>query len=277
MTMPLVTVAICTYNAERYLALTLDSVQTQTYTNMEIVLVDDGSRDNTLAVIERYASNDSRIRWFAKAHEGLPAARSFAFAQSRGEWIAIIDADDICYPERLSKQTEIAQTNPSAGLVFCDTHHIDSSGNILRTHLSQFDLPPSPIPKGIASSLLITQGCYVDTEACFIRRSLVDRLGAFDESLRYACDYDYFIRAGLVCDFAYTRDVLAAWRRHPKQMSVTDSNSYKEGRAVMRRYLTYGDISFATRLAILRNLGKSIAVETYHGARKRFGIPFANG
>ena len=269
MTLPLVTVAICTYNGERYLAATLNSVLTQTYPNMEVVIVDDGSSDGTVSIIRQHAECDSRIRWFTQKNSGLPASRNYAFAQARGEWIAIIDQDDLCYPERLVRQIAVANAYPSAGLVFCDTHHIDEMDQIIGNHLTSFTLPDSFIPKGVVASLLLTKGCYVSTQACFIKHSTVNQLGPLDESLRYACDYEYFIRAGLEFDFAYTRDVLAAWRIHPGQESATNRNRFKEARSVLRRYFLYAGITFDTRLTIARHFGKWLAAEIYYKARNR--------
>lgn len=272
MTLPLVTVTICTYNGERYLAATLDSVLAQTYPNMEVVIVDDGSRDNTVSIISRYAERDPRIRWFARANAGLPASRNYAFANSRGEWIAIIDQDDLCYPERLARQVEVAAAYPSAGLIFCDTHRIDHAGRIIGNHLSSFALPDSFIPKGLAANLLLTKGCYVDSEACFIKQAAVNRLGPPDESLRYACDYEYFIKAGFEFDFAYTRDTLAAWRVHPGQESATNRNRFKEYRSVLGRYFSHAGVTLGTRLVITQNIGRSYAGEAYRGVRSLLGL-----
>ena len=269
MTLPLVTVVICTYNGECYLSATLDSVLAQTYPNMEVVIVDDGSRDDTISIIKQHAERDSRIRWFTRGNAGLPASRNYAFAQAQGEWIAIIDQDDLCYPERLARQVAVAAAHPSAGLIFCDTHHIDEMGQITGNHFASFTLPDSFIPKRLAANLLLTKGCYVDSEACFIKRSTISQLGALDESLRYACDYEYFIRAGLEFDFAYTRDILSAWRVHPGQESATNRNRFKESRSVFGRYFLYTGITLGTRLAIARNLGRLLAAEIYYKARNQ--------
>ena len=277
MTLPLVTVAICTYNGERYLGATLDSVLAQTYPTMEVVAVDDGSRDGTLSIIRQYAERDSRIRWFRRENAGLPASRNYAFAQARGEWIAIIDQDDLCYPERLARQVAVAAAHPSAGLVFCDTHYIDAVGRNIGNHLSAFTLPDSFIPKGQAANLLLSKGCYVDSEACFIKRTTVSRLGPLDESLRYACDYEFFIRAGFEFDFAYTRETLAAWRVHAGQESAINRNRFRESRSVSGRYFSHAGVTLRTRFAIARNLARSLAAEAYREARNRLGFAAARG
>jgi glycosyltransferase involved in cell wall biosynthesis len=263
MILPLVTVAICTYNGEQYISDTLDSVLAQTYNNWEIVIVDDGSSDGTVAIIRRYAKRDGRIRFFVRKNMGLPASRNFSFKQARGEWIAIIDQDDLCYPDRLKKQVEVAANFPSAGLIFCDTDYIDEVGQNIGSHLHSFSLPGPLIPKGVAGHLLIIKGCYVDSEACFIKRTTVDCLGPLDESLLYACDYEYFIRAGLKYDFAYTCETLSAWRIHPKQESVTNFNRFKEYRSVLNKYLLHSEVNLYLKLIIIFNLVRSHGGEIY--------------
>jgi glycosyltransferase involved in cell wall biosynthesis len=267
MTLPLVTVVICTYNGERYLADTIDSVLAQTYLNTEVIVVDDGSRDGTVAIIRQYVERDSRIRLFVRENAGLPASRNFAFAQARGEWIAIIDQDDLCYPERVAKQVALVGKFPSAGLIFCNTDYIDEAGQNIGSHLQSYSLPDSFISKGMAGNLLLVKGCYVDSEACFVKRAVVSRIGQLDESLRYACDYEYFIRAGLECDFAYTQETLAAWRIHPAQESATNRNRFKEHRAVLRRYLLCAGVNIGTRLIIILRLGRSHGGDAYRWYR----------
>jgi glycosyltransferase involved in cell wall biosynthesis len=277
MTLPLVTMMICTYNGERYLAAALDSVLAQTYPNMEVVVIDDGSRDDTVSIIEQYADRDSRIRLFARENAGLAASRNYAFVQARGEWIAIIDQDDLSYPERLARQVVVAAAYPSAGLVFCDTQYINGAGQNIGNHFASFSLPDSFIRKGLASNLLINQGCYASSAACLIRRTTVDRLGPLDESLRYACDYEYFIRAGFEVDFAYTPEGLVAWRRHAGQETRTNFNRFKELRSVLSSYFSDDRVTIGTRLSIGRNLARSLAGEAYHRARKRLFLAAGRG
>lgn len=268
----LVTVTICTYNGERYLATTLDSVLAQTYPNMEVVIVDDGSCDSTVSIIKQYAERDSRIRWFVQKNAGLPASRNFAFAQAHGDWIAIIDQDDLCYPDRLVKQIAAAEAHPSADLIFCGADYIDESGRKTGSHLPSFNLPNLFIQKGLASNLLLSQGCYVASVACFIRRAILNQLGPLDISLRYACDYEYFIRVGFEVDFAYTSETLVAWRRHAEQQTKTNLKRYIEVRSVIRRYFLNNAVSFNIQLIMAINFGRTFVAEAYHKLRNRFEL-----
>ena len=268
MTLPLVTVMICTYNGERYLGATLDSVLAQTYANMEVVVVDDGSRDTTLSIVQRYAEGDSRISWFARENVGLPASRNFAFTKARGEWIAIIDQDDLCYVDRLQRQIAVTAANPSSGLVFSNCDYINEVGEIIGSHLISFSLPDSFIRQGVAANLLISQGCYSGSAVCLIKRSTVDRLMPLDESLLYACDYEYFIRAGFEVDFAYSPDALGAARMHAGQATRTNLNRFKEIRSVLSEYYSDDRVTAKTRLLIVWKLIRSFVAEGYHRARR---------
>ena len=179
---PLITVAICSYNGERYLERTLNSVLAQDYPNYEIVIVDDGSTDGTVSIIERFAGLNKSIRPFFRRNHGLPVSRSFSFAQAKGEWIAIIDQDDLCYPTRLSRQFRIAQRYPTAGFVFCNVHHINEADEVIGDHMSRFALPESFIRKGEMGNLLLKLNCFAASASCFIKRETVQVVGAYDES-----------------------------------------------------------------------------------------------
>ncbi len=190
-------------------------------------------------------------------------SRNFAFFHAKGEWIAIIDQDDLCYSDRLAKQLEVSRKFPTAGLIFCNTNYIDEVGKVIGDHLSSFTLPSSFIPKIIAANLLLIKGCYVDSEACFIKQTVVNCIGPLDESLSYACDYEYFIRAGLQCDFAYSQETLAAWRIHPTQESATNCNRFIEYRRVLMKYLFGEGVGSGTRVIIIFNLVRSHGGEIY--------------
>lgn len=269
MTQPLITVVICTYNGELYLEKAIDSVLAQTYPNVEIVIVDDGSADATASIIHALAARHPCIRPFFRKNHGLPASRNFAFENARGDWIAIIDQDDLCYPSRLARQLEIAIENPGAGLIFCDTHFIDENDKVIGNHLSKFSLPERFIPKKQAGNLLLQVGCFIDSEAFFIKREAALSLGRLDESLRYACDYEYFIRAGFAMDFAYSTEVLAAWRVHAGQATATSPRIRQQVRSVYRRYFWAQGVSWWTRMVLLKNLAKSYGGQLRDGVRRR--------
>lgn len=257
MKLPRVTLTICTYNGEKYLGTTLESVGRLSYDNLEILIVDDGSSDGTRAILNQFAACDSRARLVFQSNKGLAAARNRAFREAGGEWIAVLDQDDLCYPERIVRQVEVSAKHPGADLVFADTHYIDESGAAFGKHLARFKLPPELIVRGVAANMLLRQGCFIDSEAWFFRKRLFETLGPLDTRLRYACDYEYFIRAGLHTDFAYTSDIVGAWRIHPDQETRTARHRYSESRAVKRKFLSHPDIDAGVKLRMIAGMGKS--------------------
>jgi len=253
----LISVIVCTYNGERFLNQTVESILNQTYKNFEIIIVDDGSTDGTPTLISKLAEKHSCIRPFFRTNHGLPASRTFAFGVAKGAWMAIIDQDDLCYPTRLAVQLELANANPDAKLVFCDTNFIDEQDNIIGTHLSKFRLPSEYLKRGEAGNLLLSLGCFIDSEACFIQREAAMALGPFADGLRYACDYDYFIRAGLKFDFVYTTEILSAWRIHEGQTSANFPKIRREIRKVYFNYLWRSEITWVTKIKLTLNLCRS--------------------
>jgi glycosyltransferase involved in cell wall biosynthesis len=254
---PLISVLICTYNGKRFLEQTINSVLAQTYPNFEIVIVDDGSTDGTQALVAKLSDQYECIRAFYRSNHGLPASRNFSFAQAHGEWIAIIDQDDLCYPSRLERQLAIASENPTAKLIFCDVDFINEHNQVIGHHLERFDLPPKFIRRGLAGNLLLAKGCYVDSEAFFMHKDSALAAGPFDESLRYTCDYEYFIRVGLFENFAYTQEVLAAWRVHDDQATATFPRIRAQVRAVYRRFFWNKHVSVLTKVMLIKNMLRS--------------------
>jgi glycosyltransferase involved in cell wall biosynthesis len=268
MNLPLITVAVCSFNGERYLEKALNSVLAQDYSNFEVVIVDDGSSDGTVSIIKQFAGRHGCIRPFFRGHHGLPASRNFLFSQAKGEWIAIIDQDDLCYPTRLSRQLELARRYPTAGLVFSNVNQVNESDDVIGDYLSIFELPENPIRKQDAGNLLLRLGCFSASASCFIKRDTVAAVGAFDESFAYSCDYDYFIRAGFEVEFAYTRDALAAWRRHAEQATATYGRKGNEVRSLYWRNCRGKDASLLTKTVLLGKIFRSSVGDLVRKSRR---------
>lgn len=264
----LVSILICTYNGAKYLSETLESVLNQDYLNTEILVIDDGSTDATIDIAKKYQANNERIKIFSRKNFGLSASRNFGFTVSKGEWIAIIDQDDICYPSRISTQLSVAHQYPEASLIFSDTDYIDMNGNIIGSHLNKFNLPASFIKKNQAANLLLTQGCYIDSESCFLKASLKDENFSFNEKLSYSCDYQYFIDLGFLKNFAYTTKKTAAWRMHPDQETRKNVKRFSEYRRVIRQYLQDRRVSNITKLNIILKIVRSYAAEIINSIKK---------
>ena len=139
---PLVTVLIPAYNAEATIKRAVDSVLAQTYRNIEIVIVDDGSRDATTEIIAAYDSVAIRLLRLAR-NRGESGAMNEGIAAAKGELIAFLDADDEWLPTKLAKQVRALQTNPNAVMATCACRFVDSRGNMFR----EWGMPPPDLKK----------------------------------------------------------------------------------------------------------------------------------
>ena len=128
---PKVSVVMPTYNAERYLAQAIDSVLAQTYRDFEFLIVNDGSSDGTLDIAEAYAQKDPRIRIISQENQGGAAARNNGMEVARGEWIAMMDADDLMLPNRLERQLAFLRENPDVAVASAFVYHIDAQNRVI--------------------------------------------------------------------------------------------------------------------------------------------------
>ena len=254
--LPIISVIICTYNGEKFLKQTLKSVYSQTFKDFEIIIVDDGSRDNTRAIIENEKEN-IYLNVYFQQNTGLAAARNFAISKSKGEWVAIIDQDDICYSDRLEKQYNLTRMNPNAELFFSNTDYINEEDEVIDDHLSKFKIPFPRIKKNTAANLLLKRGCFIDSESLFIKKELLKRINLFDNSYKYVCDYDLFIRAGFETDFIYTNEKLAAWRIHNTQATKNYKKKENEHIILYKKYLIEKNITLTTKIILLLKIIKN--------------------
>lgn len=220
---PLVSVIIPAYNAEAYVLEAIRSVQAQDYAPLEIVLVDDGSRDRT---VERVRAAAPEVRIVSQPNAGVAAARNTGLREARGEYICFLDADDGWFAGKLAAQVDYLARHPDTGLVY---HHwlvweADADG--------VFRLPaqPAPVTPGeivpalsgwIYTKLLFD--CIVHTSTVMIRREIAAAVGFFDTALVAGEDYDYWLRTSRLCridklaaTYSYYRAVPGSLTRQPK-------------------------------------------------------------
>jgi len=220
---PLVSVIIPAYNAEAFISETLKSVLAQTYQNIEILVVDDGSQDRTYEIVQSFAANDSRIQLLRQSNQGAIAARNLAIEKSKGEFIAPIDADDIWYPQNLEKQVQcMIQADSSVGLVYAWSAHIDEKGLLIgagRTSTLQGDV-----------YLSLVQDNFVGSGSTpLIRRSCFDKVGAYnyklkEENAEGCADWDLYLRIAECYEFQVVPEFLIGYR----QLGSSMSSNYKK-------------------------------------------------
>jgi len=183
--MPRVSVIIPTYNRANMVGRAIKSVLEQTFTDWELIVVDDGSQDHTGAAVADYG--DPRIQYIYQENSGTPGARNTGIQASSGEYIALLDSDDLFLPNKLELQLE-AMAHPSApGLVASGWREVDIHGTPGRT------LEPWLFQPGLALEDWL-YGCYVIVPAVLVKRDWLIKVGMFDTSLRYVEDWDLWLR-----------------------------------------------------------------------------------
>lgn len=200
-----VSVVIPTYNSARFLATAIRSVLAQTYKEYEIIVVDDGSSDNTTEVIKKFGEVCTYI-WQRNA--GTAAARNNGIAASRGHLIAFLDADDAWLPGKLEAQVRLFEEKPEVGLVETASYLCDEDLNPIRY------LPPARLRGDVFEDMLVN-GKGLVCSSVVVRRSLLERVGGFNTSFRFIEDREMWLRLAKHCDFDFLEEAYVYYRVHP--------------------------------------------------------------
>ena len=214
---PLVSVVIPAYNAERFIERTLHSVLSQTYKNLEVIVVDDGSQDRTSEIVKA-AQQDSRLRLLKQLNSGVAAARNLAIQQSQGEFIAPIDADDTWYPQNLEKQVQcLVEADPSVGLVYSWSVEIDEN-DLLKGGFHAADY------QGNIYTKLLYHNFIGNASAILIRRCCFEKIGGYNCELKaqnaQGCeDWDLYLRVAEHYRVRVVPEFLVGYRQVSNSMS----------------------------------------------------------
>jgi len=208
---PLVSVVMAAHNVERYVASAIESVLAQTFTDFELVVVNDGSTDQTLQQIQPYAQRDSRIRLIHQSRQGIPRVRNTACAHAAGKYIAVLDADDLALPDRLAKQVDYMETNPDVALLGGQVRYFNDQGL-----LDQYSQTPTDSEE--VARRLPERNAFIHSTV-MMRREVFRAVG--DYRFPYAEEYDLYLRFADRYRLANLPDVLTYYRVHPNQRSVT--------------------------------------------------------
>ncbi|MBP6261998.1 MAG: glycosyltransferase [Nitrospira sp.] len=185
--MPRVSVVIPTYNCARFLGQTIDSALRQAYRDFEIIVVDDGSTDDTQQVVAVYGKT---IRYVYQSNQGASAARNVALSIASGEFIAYLDADDLWIADKLSRQVEYMDDHPACGFLHTEVSVIDEQNKVLHT---RFNYETNrPVPQGLCIRELLLRS-HIQTLTVLERRTAFDDAGMFDLRLPVAQDYLHWL------------------------------------------------------------------------------------
>ena len=184
---PLISVAIPAYNAAAYIGPTLDTVFAQTFTNFEVIVVNDGSPD-TPALESALAPYRSRIRYIRQENRGPSGARNVAIKEARGTYVAFLDSDDVWLPRHLERQVAMLEADSSLGLVYSNAVHIEDG----RAVGVAFDNTPQSLP--VDFDALLEERATVNTSSAVALRRAIVEAGLFDEQMRRCEDFDLWLR-----------------------------------------------------------------------------------
>ncbi len=206
--MPLVSIVTPSYNQAQFLEQTIQSVLCQDYPNLEYLIVDGGSSDGSLEVIQRFA--DRLAWWVSEPDQGQTEAINKGFEHARGEYLAWLNSDDTYLPQAVSRAVAYLETNPQIGMVYGDANLIDEQGNVI-----------GKFPARQTDYARLRRGyVHIPQQAAFFRANLWKQVAPLDPSFYFAMDYDLWVRLARLAPFLYVPETWANFRLHQSGKSV---------------------------------------------------------
>lgn len=228
---PLVSVVIPAYNAAPTLDTTLRSLRAQSYPRLEIIVVDDGSRDRTSQIVEAHAAGDGRVRLIRQANGGVAAARNTGIAAARGAYTAPVDADDLCAVRRIEKQVQALEAaGPDYAVAYTWSAFIDEDDRVI-------DASFQPVAEGDVSLSLCISNFVANGSAAMMRTDALRAVGGYDPSLRarraQGCeDWSLLLRLAERWRFVLVPEFLTGYRQSAVNMSSDTMQMYRSFRIV---------------------------------------------
>lgn len=234
---PLVSVVIPTYNCGEYICASVESALTQTHRPIEVIVLDDGSTDDTR---ERLRAYGGQIRYIYQANRGLSAARNAAIAAARGDVVALLDADDLCAPRRVERQLRLLSSGPNVGFVACQAPIIDQDGKLTGKEYCRHVAFPGKedvvIGRDAALLRYVQTGFFLPTTV-LMRRSVIEAVGGYDVSFLACQDLDLMLKLLQVCDMGYANEALYFYRRgRAASLSATRRKTCAENIQVLKKF-----------------------------------------
>jgi glycosyltransferase involved in cell wall biosynthesis len=208
---PLVSVVIPAYNASNFIAEAVESALSQTYAPVEVIIVDDGSTDDTVAVVDRRHADDARVRLFRQENAGPSAARNRGIREARGEFIQLLDSDEVLLPIKIEQSYRLFCEQPEIAAVYGHGLLVEADG-VTPIVIEQPLLPSGDVFCAWFNGRM-AGGNYSVTGSFMIRRSVLLEVGGFDETMSYAEDVDLWLKIAARYPFAALEERLVIGRR----------------------------------------------------------------
>lgn len=229
--MPKVSVIIPTYNRALLVGAAIESVLAQTYRDFELIVVDDGSTDDTRQVVERYP----QARYIYQENRGEPGARNTGIQASTGEYVAFLDADDTYLPDKLERQVLVLDAQSEFGAVYSDVLVCDAAGNSRGLYSS---LTGHRGQSGWLFEALVWHS-FIAVHSVLVRRIVLDEVGLFDETLPTGPDWDLWLRVAAQCAFFYIDAPLAYYWVHGGMVTLNYRKMWQGSLAVRRKLIAF--------------------------------------
>ncbi len=225
---PLVSVVIATYNMGKYVAAAIESVLAQTYSNVELLVVDDGSSDDTREVVQRFLS-DPRVRYLAQKNSGQTVAKNVGIRASTGKYVGFCDADDRWMPHKLARQVPVLEARESVGVVYSKVSYI------VEPPAPPVEEPKVPCPSGrVTEDLYLIN--FIPFGTALVRREALEQAGSFNETYRMGIDWDLWLRMSLRWEFVFIDEPTYIYRIWAGQMSNNWQGRYEQCFRIMRDF-----------------------------------------
>src|SRR5712692_2507522 len=256
LSMPTVSVVIPTYNSAALLREAIQSVLSQTYSDLEVVVVDDGSDDNTESVVHSFGD---RVSYVKQDNKGAGAARNHGIKRSRGKYVAFLDADDLWLPGKLAEQIPLLDQDPEIGLVYSDWSVVPERGEVEPSYLRN-----RPAASGYVFDDLVQCG-FILVSGTVVRRSCLADVGYFDETLSIAQDYDLWLRICYRWKVALVNKSLAIKRNRDGNLSSNLPKTGAERILLFEKALKeFSDMTPRSRRLVRRQLALNYWDIGYH-------------
>jgi glycosyltransferase involved in cell wall biosynthesis len=246
---------IPTFNHGRFLGSAIDSALAQTVNAVEVIVVDDGSTDETPAVLARYAG---RVRVLRQENRGLSAARNAGLAAAHGTFVSFLDADDVMAPTKLAAQLDVLERSQAIGWTYCDVLMETVATGATARASERFGYAARVLDGWLFPELI--HGNFIPAIAPLVRRTALEVAGGFDERLTALEDWDMWLRLSLIAEARYTPAVLVTYRIRPGGMSEDRTRMDRS------RFLVLDKINRTRPVALesLGNVGRRIIADTHN-------------
>lgn len=209
--MPRVSVVVPSYNRADYISETIRSILAQSFTDLELIFIDDGSTDDTESIVKAFADKDSRVKYFKQANSERAIARSYGMTLAKGEYLCLVDSDDIWYPQKLEKQVARMDADTQLVCSYAAVDRIDMQSNPVKAAKRQLE--------GYSGNIYeeLLQRNFIPSVTPMIRKKYIEIVGAQRTEFIPYEDWDFWLRLARIGKFEHIKEPLGAYRLHPGQ------------------------------------------------------------